>query len=65
VIDKNGRIKIPVEKSRLFLIPCKESRCAWWITGVKECAVNSLAQSVDCLVENGLTVKVMEACHED
>jgi len=44
---------------------CKESRCAWWITGVKECAVNSLAQSVDCLVENGLTVEVMEACHEN
>ena len=36
---------------------CKESECAWWVNGVKECAINSLAQSIDCLVENGFTVE--------
>lgn len=28
---------------------CKEGRCAWYVSGPNECAVNWIAQTLDCM----------------
>lgn len=30
---------------------CKKQKCMWWIAGIKKCAVNSLAQSLDAIAK--------------